>query len=402
MGQRQRAGEPGVDPSLSLALSRWYIELKLSHLPDATVEPLIEQMAWLIAPNEPAAKEHLDWLAMIRQWPAVIHWSQAQGERLEKWPEVQFRVAEAYRQLGQLEAARRRGMLGLEALPTGLEDGETIAHGPYAMNYPVWGIEVLRHTLEQTDPGTEADWRVRVDAAPVAGRSMPLGRSRRSTAGGYRVCRLAERWLELHSRCPVPRHHAERTTAFGSVGDPRPATLRGHPLSRAVGRSTQADPPGPLPARSAAQSGAQEANDEANWQRRVDIEVGRLQDRIRRIDQDLARFPIPNVKLQLERELTARCVSLANLLCNSVGDAQQAVSLCERALEITPEDGDVWHALAHSLQAANQLDRGARGTGASHQTPSTERSVCPIPRVASQVGRTIPTRIGRPLTGPPY
>ena len=161
----RRAGEPGVDPSLSLALSRWYIELKLSHLPDASVEPLIEQMAWLIAPQEPAAKEHLDWLAMVRQWPAVIHWSQAQGDRLEKWPEVQFRVAEAYRQLGQHEAARRRGVLGLEALPTGLEDGETIAHGLYAMNYPVWGIEVLRHTLEQTDPGTETDWRVRIDAA---------------------------------------------------------------------------------------------------------------------------------------------------------------------------------------------------------------------------------------------
>ena len=161
----RRSDDKSVDPNLCLDLARWFIRLKLEQLPESDLNPMIHQMAWLVDGNEPAAKEHLDWLAMLEQWQPIVDWSQAQGDRIEDWPEVQFRVAEALRRLGQDKAARLRGLQGREALPSGLEDCETIAHSLYALNYPVWAIEVLQHTLEQVDGGTEMNWRLRIDAA---------------------------------------------------------------------------------------------------------------------------------------------------------------------------------------------------------------------------------------------
>jgi tetratricopeptide (TPR) repeat protein len=90
-------------------------------------------------------------------------------------------------------------------------------------------------------------------------------------------------------------------------------------------------------------------------QRLIDIQVGQLQDRIRIIEQDLSRFPIPNVELQLKRELLTRCIALARLICETDGDAQLALQLSKKAQTLDANNPEVHIAMAMSLRAAGQI-----------------------------------------------
>jgi tetratricopeptide (TPR) repeat protein len=352
----QKGQVESVDPQLTLALTRWYVQRKLTEQPQSRSDSLIDHMAWLIGNQEPAVKEHLDWLAMMRQWPAMKRWGVGHSQQIESWPETQFRLAEAYRQTGETETAQDHGLLGLQALPSGLEDRETIAHSLFAMNYPHWAIAVLQSNLNRLQPGTEMDWRMRIDltlwledqcrweeAAKTLSAAIEAADS--DIEGWNSVPELETRRL-LRSECL-------RLQALALIAE-NPEAAK--PYRTLIDEALRLRPRDPnlliLKWNGLSESERRASN---GLQRLIDIQVGQLQDRIRIIEQDLSRFPIPNVELQLKRELLTRCIALARLICETDGDAQLALQLSKKAQTLDANNPEVHIAMAMSLRAAGQI-----------------------------------------------
>lgn len=352
----QKGQVENVDPQLTLALSRWLVQCQSTQMPQSDTAPLIDHMAWLIGNQEPAVKEHLDWLAMMQQWSAICRWGVGHGPQIETWPETQFRLAEAYRQMGDEETARTHGLKGLQALPSSLEDRETIAHSLFAMHYPHWAIAVLQSNLDKLQAGTEMDWRMRIDLSlwledqcrwqeAAETLSQAIAKADSFSEGWNSVPDLETRRF-LKSECL-------RLQAL-AVADEAPAvTARYRTL---IDEALQLSPRDPnlllMKWKGLSESERREADD---LQRLIDIQLGQLQDRIRIIEQDLSRFPIPNVELQLKRELVGHCVTLARLLCETDGDFQLARQLCEKARDYDASNPEVYVAMALSLEAAGEI-----------------------------------------------
>ena len=357
----QKGKVENIDPKLTLALSRWFVQHHLSQMPQSDSASLIDQMAWLIDNQEPAVKEHLDWLAMMQLWSAIGRWGVGHGQQVESWPETQFRLAEAHRQMGEVETSRTYGLMAIQALPSGLEDRETIAHSLFAMHYPHWAIVVLQSNLDRLQAGTEMDWRMRIDLSlwledqcrwqeAAETLSEAITKADSSNEGWNSVPDLETR-QRLKSECL-------RLQALAVAGDPPVATDRFRTLIDEALELSPRDTNLLLLKWESLSEGERQAADDIR--RLIDIQIGHLQDRIRVIEQDLSRFPIPNVELQLKRELVGNCVTLAQVLCETGGDFQLARQLCEKARAFDANNPEVYAVMALSLEAAGKITQAVK------------------------------------------
>ena len=354
----QTKDETNLDATLILALTRWFIEQKIEQLPPAESEALIDQIAWLVPAEEPAAKEHLDWLAMLQQWDAVCRWASVHNSQIETWAETQFRVAEAYRQRGDLKSAQNYGQLGLQSLPRIVEDRETIAHSLFAMNYPHWAIEVLLSNLSDLHAGTEMDWRVRIDlalwledqcrwqeAAEILEAAIDAADSR--DEGWNSVAQKETRNLI--------RSEQFRLKAIAHMQSSPEETEEAAVL---IDEALQLNPQGThlltLKWKNESTRGHQPTD---ALRKKIEIQMGRLEDQIQLIEQDLSRLTLPNEELRLKRELAIQCVSLARLLCTTDGDLGHARRLCEKALSHVSNEPEAYLTLALCLQNAGEFEK---------------------------------------------
>ena len=347
-----------LDAIQTLALTRWFIEQKIEQLPPAESEALIDQIAWLVGSEEPAAKEHLDWLAMLQQWDAVCRWASVHNSQIETWAETQFRVAEAYRQQGDLKSAHNYGRLGLQSLPSIVEDRETIAHSLFAMNYPHWAIEVLISNLDDLQAGTEMDWRVRIDlalwledqcrwqeAAKILEDAIDAADSR------------DEGWnsVEQKETRNLIRSEHLRLKAIARI---RSAPKETQEAAKLIDEALKLNPQGTHLLTLKWENESTRGNKPSDTLcQKIEIQMGRLEDQIQFIEQDLSRLTLPNEELRLKRELANQCVSLARLLCTTNGDMAHAKRLCEKALSHVSNEPEAYLTLALSLQNAGEFEK---------------------------------------------